>query len=196
MHVACFVQQHWASNTDGFDSPSEQVLARNEKVRPRQHGEFFRRQSIDNRSDSGPVHLAYAHRTRFTAGIQDAAPNLLCGELTNCRCNKIGLSMRRGVAIRPNSVSGGQHYLSIEHQERAERMVAGDSSLTSQFDRPPRKGFLNLGRFQATPLHHNRCSYPLVVDGAPRNMRPAARAAPGTPRPITKSRDRQITLSS
>jgi hypothetical protein len=70
---------------------------------------------------------------------------LLGGELTNCRCNKIGLSMRRGVAIRPNSVSSGQHHPSIEHQERAERMVAGASSLTSQFDRPPRKGFLNLG---------------------------------------------------
>ena len=41
MHVARFVQQHWASNTDGFDSPSEQVLARNETVRPRQDGEFF-----------------------------------------------------------------------------------------------------------------------------------------------------------
>ena len=116
MNFARVVQQQRSPDLYGFRSPVEQFSAGDQKVPARKRGELFGRKRVHDGSNSRPVHLTHAHRTRLAARVQHAAPNLIRREVANRCGDQIGFGVSGWIAICPNSVLRGQHNLAIENQ--------------------------------------------------------------------------------
>jgi hypothetical protein len=137
MHLSRLVNQQRTGNAHGLGCSTEQLRARNEKVRTSEQRQFRRGKRIDNRANPGPVHLADAHRTWFATRVENAAPNLIAGQAANRFGDEIAFGMRRRIAIGHDGVLGRQDDVAIDREQRAEWMVARTSRLASQFNRLP-----------------------------------------------------------
>jgi hypothetical protein len=112
----------------------EQFSAGDEEVATCHGRQVFRREGEYDRPNSGPVHLARAHRTRLATCIDDAPAELVRREFLNCRRNQIRLRMSGWIVIGGDRISSSEHNRSIQNQHSSERVVSGDPGFTRQLD--------------------------------------------------------------
>ena len=132
MNRSGFFGQHRSKNHDGFAGPLEQLAAGDQEVRAGQHRKLPTRERVDHIPDSSPVHLARTHRAGFTARVQDRAPHLIAGKVSNGGRYEIGFSVSGRVTVSDNRIGRGQHDFTIQHEKRPERMVALATGLAGE----------------------------------------------------------------
>lgn len=127
-----FISQHRSKNSNGLDSPLEQVATRNQKVRAGQHREIWARKTVNDCADSRPVHLPYAHGTRLATRVQDCSPDLIARQLSDGRSHEVRFGVRGRVALGDDRVRRGEDNLVVQYQKGAERMVASGTRLAGE----------------------------------------------------------------
>jgi hypothetical protein len=124
MNGAGFLDQKWTDHCHRVLGALKEFAARHEKIFAGQLRQFVAGQSVDDRANARPVHLADAHRTGFTAGVQHGAANLIGRQLPDGLGDKVGFGVGRRIAIRCDRIQSSEDDASVERQQRSKWMIA------------------------------------------------------------------------
>jgi hypothetical protein len=115
----------------------EQLGARDQEITPGKDRQVLGRKSIRNRPDASPMHLADAHRTRFTTrDNKHAAADLIGRQQPDGHGHQIRFGVGGRITIGGHLSLCQSGVTAVDNENGAEWMVACQSRLAGQ-DRSP-----------------------------------------------------------